>query len=332
MTISKWGGLILGIIIGFFLLTKGVFFIKGVISPAKPPPPEAKFGKLPAIIFPAGIKKDFKYSIDTISGELPAFPDRLNVYKIGEEEPDILAVEKMSKRVLDLGFDPKPEQLSDTVYRWTNSSSLQKSLVLNVHRREFNLISNYLFDKNLLSSQNVSTNEEAISTARNLLESLSFYPEDLDESKTKAIPLSVANGTLSEATSISNTRLISVYFFQKDRDEIPIIYPYGSKSTINVTIAGGGFNKEIIDARYFHQNISDESSTYGVITADQAFEKLKKGDSYIYSFDSKKPDVIIKKVYLGYYVEKRVQKYLMPVVIFEGNNNFFGYVSAVTDE
>lgn len=333
ITITKWTIIILGITIGIFLLIKGTFFIKEVISPTPLPGPEAKFGKLPPIFFPQGIKKNFKYSIDTISGNLPVFSsDRTNVYKMGLEEPDILAVEKMNTRVTQLGFNSKPEQLSDTVYRWKNSDTLLKSLVLNVHRGEFNLTTNYLLNQTLLSSQNVSTEEEAISAAKVFLETLSLFPSDLDENKTKAISLSVKNGALSEATSISNTKLISVYFFQKDIDEIPIVYPFANKSTINVTIAGGGFSKEIIDARYFYQKVTDETSTYSIITAEKAFEKLKKGEAYIASFDSEKPDVVIKNVYLAFYMEKRVQKYLIPVVVFEGTNNFVAYTSAITDE
>lgn len=332
-TVAKWGGLIFGILILIFFLIKLTAFVKEIISPTQPPAPEAKFGKLSPINFPQGIKRNFKYSIDTISGELPVFSqDRINVYKIGVEEPDILAVEKMNTRLSQLGFSSKPEQLSDTVYRWQDSNTLLKSLVLNVYRGEFILTTNFLLDQTLLFSNNIPTDEEATAMAKNFLETLSMYPPDLDENKTKAIRLSVKNGAISEATSISNTKLISVYFFQKDIDGLPIVYPIGNKSTINITIAGGGFDKEIIDARYFYQKITDESSEYSIITAEDAFEKLKKGEAYIVSFDLEKSDVVIKNVYLGFYLGKNIQKYLMPVVIFEGTNNFIAYVSAITDE
>ena len=41
---------------------------------------------------------------------------------------------------------------------------------------------------------------------------------------------------------------------------------------------------------------------------------------------------MIKKIYLAYYLSEQRQNYLMPIVIFEGNNNFYAYVQAVQDE
>lgn len=330
--ISKWVGLILGILIGIFLLIKGIFFIKEIVSPTPPPPPTVAFGKLPRVYLPSGIKKNFTYTIDTISGQLPLLPDRTKVYKMEFPEPDILAFERMSQKAATLGFDTKAEQLSDSVYRWKIQDPIIKTLVVNVRSSEFSLISNFLANENLFKDREIMSEEDTITNAKSFLYSLSLYPEDLDESKTKARLLSINKGVISDVNIVTKAKLISVYFFQKDRDGLPIVYPSGTGSSMNITLAGAGSNMQVIDARFFYQKALDESATYSIISSEQAFDLLKNGKAYVASYKLKDLNIVIKKVYLAYYSPGRPQKYLMPVVVFEGKDNFIAYVSAVTDE
>ncbi len=330
--ISKWVGLILGILFGIFLLVKGVFFIKEIISPTPPPPPTVAFGKLSKAYIPKGIKKDFRYIIDTLSGDLPAFADRVSVYKINQGEVDILRVERTTQKVATLGFNIKPEQLSDTLYRWRVNEPYPKSLVINIRSQELNLQTAFLTNADLLYSKNILGKDEAINKAKSFLYALSLFPDDIDETKTKTKSLSVKNGVISPAISISDTDLITVYFFQKDVDGLPIVYPSGTGSLINLTIAGGGADHEVVDARFFYQKIGDEGATYPILTSQEAFEKLKKGQAYIASYEAGDLEIVIKKVYLAYYMSGRVQKFLLPVIVFEGKNDFVAYVSATADE
>lgn len=333
LKVSKWIGIIVAILITLFLLIKGALFIKEKIHPTPPAPPNVSFGKLPPISFPEGIKKDFKYSIDTLSGELPVFPDRTNVYKMGQSKPDILAVQRMSEKATSLGFNPEPEQLSETVYRWrSNKDEMKKALVVNVLFGEFNLSSNFILNEKLLSEQGPLSETDAINNAKEFLNALSLYPKDLDESKTKTKLLKIENGVLYDVEKARDAKLISVYFFQKDINELPIVYSINGGSSMNLTIAGGSFNNDIIDGRYFYQNITDENATYPIITADMAYDALKKGNAFILSHEGKNLNIIIKKVYLAYYAQGKTHKYLMPVVVFEGKDNFAAYVPAVISE
>ena len=330
--ISKWIGLILGIIIGIFLLIRGIFFVKEIVSPTPPPPPTVAFGKLPPAYLPSGIKKNFIYSVDTITGRLPVFSDRAKVYKMNFPEPDILAVERMSQKAASLGFDSKVEQLSDSIYRWRTQEPVIKILVVNVRASEFRLISDFLSDESLFSDREVLSEEEAITNAKSFLYSLSLYPDDLDETKTKAKLLSINKGVISDVDRLTNAKLITVYFFQKDRDGLPVVYPSGTGSIMNVTLAGAGSNMQVIDSRFFYQKALDESATYPIISAEQAFDLLKNGKVFVTSHESKDISIVIKKVYLAYYSPGRSQKYLMPVVVFEGKDDFVAYVSAVKGE
>lgn len=331
ITVAKWAGIIFAGVLGIFILIKVVFFIKELVAPTPPPPPTVSFGKLPAIYFPDGIKKRFSYSIDTISGELPSFPDRTKVYKMTKSGPDILAVEKASEKIKTLGFEEKPEHLSDIVYRWRAVRSPSKNLVLNVKTGAFNLNSSFISDAGL-SAKNIPDQKGAIVIAQNFLKSLSLYPEDIDEEKTKTELFTIKNGVLTKALSLSNTQLISVYFFEKDKDDMQIVYPAGTISSMNLVIGSGERNPQVVDARFSYQKISDKSGTYPIKTAGVAYEQLKKGEARIASHTGDELSIKIKKVYLGFYVEGREQKYLMPVIVFEGNNEYVAYVPAIKDE
>lgn len=332
LKVGKWLLIILGILIGMFLLIRGLFFIKELISPTPPPAPTVTFGKIPKPYFPQGIKKEFKFTIDTLSGELPQFPDRSKVYKLGKSEPDILAVERMSEKAVSLGFSQEAEQLSENVYRWRDPTSPNRILVVNVLLGEFNLSSDYIFSEGLLNNQGVISETSSINTAKDFLLSMGLYPQDLDETKTKTIPLKIDGGSLYEVKKPSETKIINIHFYQKDVDELPIVYSLGSGSSMQLTVAGGNQKEEVIDGRYFYQNRTEESATYPIITSEKAYDELKKGNAFIASHEGTDTNIVIKKVYLAYYSPGKIQDYLTPVVVFEGKDNFFAYVPAINQQ
>lgn len=331
-TIVKWVGLFLGIILGIFLIFKLLFFVKNIVAPSPPPPPNTSFGKLPAPYFGQGIKRDFTYSINTLSGDLPVFSDRASIYKMTPSEPNLLAVKDASGKVASLGFDPNPEILSDSVYRWRGTDSLSKILIMNVNNAQFSLASNFISDPNILSANNLPTQTDAIGLAKDFLTTLNYYPSDIDESKTQTKLLKISSGVISDASSISTTQLITVDFYQKDINQIPVVYPEGKNSTMNLTVGGGENGAQVVDARFFYQSISNQSATYPIKTAEQSYSELQKGNAYVASVDPNVLNITINKVYLAYYSPGRSQDFLLPVVVFEGDNNFVAYVSAVTDE
>ena len=333
-TVAKWLGIIIAVFIGLFLIVKTLIFIKEAISPTPPKPPEAKFGKLPEVLFPQSPKNNLTYKVDTITGDLPNLPDRSKVYKMVHPEPNLLAVQRANEKVASLGFSPKPEQISDIFYRWKREEAPFQILTLNVNQAQLSLSSSFIQDKDILSGQGLPGKDDAISIATGFLQSLELYPNDIDEQKTLAKLIRVENGSLLDASSISSASIISVYFFSKDKDNMPIVYPQGKRSSMNITISGRGSEStpQIIDGRFFYQKPTGQSSVYGIKTAAEAFDELKKGGAYIASLDGISREVLIKNVYLAYYVEGQEQDFLMPVIVFEGNDGFVAYVSAVKDE
>lgn len=330
-TILMWGGIFFAIIFLFFIGMKLLSFVKDLVTP--PPPPQASFGKLSPIPFPSQVKENISYTLDTLSGFLPNFPDRAKVYKIISDPPTLLGLDKTRKKVSEVGFKSEETQITEDVYQWTDQDeSLQRKIAINIFSSDFNLSSSYLIAQSLQTFASPEEKDRAVETARSFLSDMSLFPQDIDESKTKTTLYSIGAGTLIPISKVSDAKITRVSFFQKDIGGFPIYYDRGVSSTIDFLVGKEKNRMKVASARFFHKNISKEISTYAIKTANQAFLELQKGKAYIAYKPANMVEFTIKRVFLGYYIGEDQQEFLLPVVVFEGSNDFVAYVSAVRDE
>lgn len=330
--VLKWGGILISALIIIFLAAKIGTAIKEKFYPSPGPLPTVSFGKLDPIKFPkTPTNKSLNFTIDTIPGTLPVFPDRTKVYKTSANRVDFLSLEKAQKKVSLLGFPNQKTLVSENTYQWVSNEPLLRKISFNISTSNFVYSSSFITDPNVNSGANLPAESEAINTGKKFLENLSSFPSDIDLTKTKTSLHTIKNYTLIKAEKLSKAQIIRVDFFQKDIDKMPIYYSNPSTSNINLLIAGGENSPQVVEALYLHENISQEFATYPIKSASQAFSELKQGKAYILHTLST-TNVAIKNVFLGYYLAEQNQKYLMPIVIFEGDNGFFAYVSAVRDE
>lgn len=323
----KWGMILL--LIFFF-----GFFIYRIWPILFPPPaiaPTVKFGKIPGIPFPKStVNGTFTYTLDTVPGDLPVFPDRINVYKIGLPTPNILALQQAKNRVTLGGFADNPTKVSETKYQWKQITPPFRNIVYDILSKDFELTSDFMNDIDVLSAGNLKTEENAKDIAISFLKDIDSYPQDLDDEITKTNRLSIVNNTLVPATSISSTQVIAVDFFQKKIDDLPIVHP--SVSLVRLLVGSAGRGSQTIEGKLVHQTITDESSTYPIKSAEQAFNDLKNNNAFIVSSNSKSGVITINNVNLAYFIGEETQEYLLPVVVFEGSDNFKAYVSAVLSD
>lgn len=327
----KWGGIILGVIIILFVIFRLVLFIKELIIPSAPPPPTVAFGVLPKPYFPEGVKKDFTYEIDTLSGDLPVLNLSEKVYKMEQRGPDLLAVQRASDKLGTLDFNPRPQQISDFVYKWTNPNPPLQNITINIKLSEFDLSSSYLNYEDTFKNEKFVEKDEPIETASIFLRTLDLYPDDIDEKKTKVEFGILNSGIISPTTRVVNSNVANVHFFQKDRDKLPIVYPQRANSPMRVMV-NAGREATVLDGKFSHQKILDKSATYPIKTAQEAFDDLKNGEAYVISHSGENSNVLIKNIYPAYYSEGKIQEYLTPVIVFEGSDNFVAYVPAIKDE
>ncbi len=329
--ILKWGGISLVII---FLFLIGMLFLtlaKDFLTP--PPPPQAAFGKLPSIPFPNQVIENLTYSLDTLTGFLPNFPDRAKVYRIIVSQPTLLGLDKTRQKVAQIGFTSLGTQISEDTYQWIDQvSDFQRTITMNIFSSDFALSSPYLVSQSLGKFSGQDEKDRATELAKSFLSDISLLPQDIDESKTKNTLYSIDNSTLNLTSKISNTKIVKVDFFQKNLDGLSIYYDQGISSTMDFLIGKESNELKIVNARFFHKNISEKASTYAIKTASEAFSELQKGKAYIAYKPADTVEFTIRKVSLGYYMGADQQEFMMPVVVFEGSNDFVAYVSAVRDE
>lgn len=354
-------GIGIGIIIVFVVIFQIGLVFKSIVSPPKVTPPDQKHGVLPALQFPQSeFSNNFTYNINTISGTLPKFPDRIHVYPLVRETPNLLNLDKAKSKAANLKFVTQgkvlPEiSLGNGKYEWVETTGIKRRLKFNIISFDFSLSSNYLSNLTVLGALNLSDENNAIQTTQEFLNTIDLFPDDIDLTKTQTPTkdinyhtypqlFTIINGALIPTTSLSSAKVIRVDLYQKDLEyeldtgkkkavklkmKLPILYPHPPYSTMSFWVASGQNNAEVDAAEFMHREIKRETpGTYPIKSAEDAFEELKNGDAYIPSYLGLEKEILISNVYLAYYLGD-TQEFLMPIIVFEGQDNFFAYVSAV---
>ena len=326
----KWGGLFIGGLVVVIVFIQMILVVKNAVFPTPPPKPTVVFGKLDPQLFPVSITdKKITYKINTISGYLPSFDNQIKVFKIKTFTPDLLSLDNAKAKAKSAGFINAPTQLSNTNFEWdsTDSMGLNQKLKMDIVSNNFTLTSDFVSNQTVLS-KNLTNENDSIKAATDFLTKINLLPTDINTSKTKTSFLAIQNGAITPVVSLSDAKAIEVDFFQGDINNLPTIYEQPNGSSLSITVGPGG---EIAQAQYFHQAPASESSTYPIKTAAQAYTDLQNGVAYIASHDGSSTSVSINNAYLAYYMSSQTQNYLMPVIVFEGSDNFTAYVPAVTD-
>lgn len=321
--------LTLSLVFLFFLVRIGTA-IKEYFFPTPPSPPTVSFGKLSPINFPQSItNKKLNYSIDTLSGTIPQSSDRATIYKVASSAQNLLALKRTQDKISPLGFKSSPVALSQSEYKWQSQDG-SKILLFDVLTHNFTYTVTSPTKENVYIRSSFQDKENAIKVAQNFIEQFTPFPKDVDVTKSKTSMLVYKDNNLQQASSIGNTKIIRVDFFQNNIDDFPIFYPTPPYSSMYVYVAGREVEPIITNSSFFYFSL-DKSATYPIKKSNEAFEELKKGNAYIARYDGTSGDIAIKNVQLGYFVSSENQAFLMPIFEFVGNG-FTAYVSAVIDE
>lgn len=327
--ILKILGALFAILFVLFMFIKGGEIAKKLFFPSPPPPPDEKFGALPPISFPLQKNPSYNFVLNTISGKLPAFPDRMNVYKVKEEEPNLSALSNTRIKIKNLGFTEKETKLTDTKYEWSKSTG--EYIVYDTLTNNFWINSNYLNASSALGFFSLKK-DDAIRTATAVMENLKVEASDLDKDKTSFTFYKIMNRQMVKVESQNEAEVARLDFFQKDvAQEQSIYYPELPKSIIYFVFGVRGGLPQILEAQFNHYSLDTTNvATYGIKNADAAFEDLKNGKGYfiIDAQTKKNSSIEITDLSLGYYVGESNQKYVMPIVVFEGNG-FKGYIPLI---
>lgn len=314
------------VVLLLFLVFKGGTFIKNWIFPTPPTPADQKFGQLSPIAFPSSSQSVPEYRINTVSGSLPFFATKINVYTLKKLEPNIIALQTGRTRTASLGYTSNQQAISQSEYRWNKPSS-SNSLFYNIVNLNFSVTSSFLNNPTLQIL--LPDKGETTSSFTGFIDALGADRSDIDITTASFSYYTTNQGNFTLADSPSLSSVTRVDLFQNPVDKIPIYYPYPNFSTLYFIISNSIDNPEVLEAKYTHFTPNLKSvSTYYLKTTDAAFEDLKNGKGYIVN-PTTDPVVDITEVSLGYYLSDDTnQTYLLPILVFGGKNNFEAYVQA----
>lgn len=337
----KYAIILGGVIFIIFLLTRISGVVYRIAFPPPPVLPNVRFGKLPPVPFPKGsVNYNFNYSLNTLTGKLPEIPEHIRIYKISVDPVTLLNVQKARQKVAAINFTNytgaqyRETAISPTKYSWeVVSNNVLRSITMDIDTYNFTLSSSYKTYPAVLNQGYAGSEDAAKELLTKYLTAMSLNPNDINPDSTKVHQLMLKNGVLITAPSFSETQVYQIDLYQNDIVQLPIYYPTWPYSTMSFLVAVRASGKDdLLEGRFFHQNIAKEYGVYPLKTAEEAYEELKKGDAYISNYYGTSDNVKITDVKLGYFLANSKQDYLMPVILFQSKDNLYAFVSAIRDD
>lgn len=328
--ILKFGGIACGIILIIYIIIQGGSLMRDLFFPKPPPPPAQAFGPLPHISFP---KQDsptglgIQFTVNTVDGQLPTLPDRINVYKLNSPEPNLLALETARNTIDSNDFVENQTKITDTLYRWTQART-GVILEYDIVTKNFSIKSNFLTNPFLASTTLLPDKETLSKDVESFLQSMASNTQNVDFAKTKIDYLELRNGRLVPAENLGNARFARITLEQLPVEEIPIIYETPKDSLLSFVVSYPGQRFHVLEGGFYNHIVDEtQKSDYPIKTAAQALGDLKNGNAYIINPQNLE-NIDITNVELRYFLGRQSSGYLLPVIIFTGIN-FTGYVEAI---
>lgn len=278
------------------------------------------------------------YVMDTVEGEPVTATDTAKVFFIPKSPFRFGYKEKISLMAKNLGFD-------DNAMDYKLNSSKNEAIFTDKKRTFTVDITNYNFKFNqditispdLFVKNGVPDKDSAQNKAIDFLKSMDRYPDDFAKGKMNVIFMQYDTASSKSAVLQDNksANMVEVDFYRADIDgQFPVVSPkYFNSPNYVIMVQVGDQGYQVVGAQvHFFEKSEGQVGIYPVIDGKTALEKLATGSGYIVSgADKATSRVSVKQMFMGYYDPDTYQDYLQPVYVFLGDNNFVGYVPAVTD-
>lgn len=307
------------------------------IHPPPPPPPTVAFGKLPSIKFPPPEGETTpsarpSFILETIEGGPPVASSTGTVFFMSKKAPNLLSLIRARQFASQLGFKQEPQAESETTYRWQDSENPLRTLRVDIITGNFKINYDYSADQTLFSEKNLPTGEQAVNEATNFLQNLGLYSPSLTNGETKVSYWQLVNNNFIQTTSISNADVVRVDLARENILGLKLFSPSPTQELIYFIFSGNRqAGKRVLEASYkFWEIESEQRATYPLKTAAQAWEELKGGGGFLAQVNPNVEKVVVRKIYLAYFYPEEYQNFLQPIFVFEGDQNFLGFVPAVS--
>lgn len=329
-----------------FLISKGVLkkyfdrIFKG------PDNPTTVFGKLPAPEFQykATTNSDIQVILNTTNGRLPTdFPKQMPVFRLRQPLFSYEAGKNAQRTGELLGYsdDSFVSSTSDQVYRWLDNN-FNGELKINTSTREI-ILNLPLYGKGEYYDSGRLATDTATEKARTFLINSGRFSDLYYSGNTVTYSGKFVGSELRPVDYDYETQIIRVDFFRRFKN-YPILGPDPYKGLIHMWV---GTPK---DARYkqlifpkveaYQWEIvnkdEDQKATYPLIPVSTAWEQVSANKGVLAGivgknanpFDPYQPirvdKILVNKIYLAYYDTPKLQKYMQPIYVFEGNYTTVG--------
>jgi len=321
-------GSIIALVIILLVLSRLIGSVKNIFFPPSGVPATVAFDKIGAVNLAEGIKPldNMHYTVETISGELPALSAFAKVFKIAEPVPTFGNLQDASQRATGAGFNTQPKELSSGIVKFVDPKDNTRQLTIETASQSIALTSQYLNNPEIFTAK-LKSQEDPKRVAINFFESLKLPIKNFPTDKIFLENYKIESGTVDKAISLADTNLVKVIFVRDNIDSLPIINP----DFDNPLVFALATDKKVVSANYTVNNIQKfKFSTYPLKGTSAAFEDLKNGKGALNKMP-KSNAFPIRNIILGYLETKKYQPYLLPVYIFVSDDGFLAYVGAVSD-
>lgn len=306
------------------------------VFPPQGPPPDHRFGKLPALVFPkqASPSGQLTFRLETIEGSVPRASDAATVYFMPKASANLLALPKTQTFAQKLEFDPTPHQESKNIYRFDDPEFTLRKLKYDIVSNHFILRYGFDQDTGLFSDRVLPDADGAKTNAVGILQTYDLWNENLARGTQTVTYLKIVSDQLVATTSLSAADAVRIDFFRQPIAGLRVYPPNPDESPVAFIFSGSSISKkQLIQFAYDFWSIDYENAaTYTLKPSSQAWQELQSGGGFIARLPKTGNMATIRNVFLGYYDSYDPQFYLQPIFVFEGDNGFIAYVPAVVKD
>lgn len=330
--------------LGRFLIFFGVT-IYNAINPKEIPAPAAIFGPLPILKMPTyTIKGNAEYVLETDSGALPTFPDRLNVYKFEKPKPNLLAESNMKTLATNLNFSGGFTKKDISIFQWIDGTA-GRNMNGDVITQQFTVKTKLDKLGAVLTSASTITEDDATTTVGQFIKSQLLLPNVKEESiRYETIPTIVNLAKYQDTSKYpKQAKVIKVNVFESLKQRTPllpeteaeieykILGPNPKNSIVSFWVTNASKPYQIAEIDYTNWTITEEKSDYGLSNINNVWDTIKQGkgviaylklndDDYYTSYNTPIDitEIRIRNVYIAYYEPKEFTPYAQPIYVFEG--------------
>ncbi|MGB9883185.1 MAG: hypothetical protein ACPLRN_01575 [Microgenomates group bacterium] len=294
------------------------------------------FGKIEApYIKDATSSAFFSYILDTVEGKPVTTTDSAKVFFLDKPTTKFGYREKIYLMAKTFGFDTElvKHKLVDNQAVFYDG---EKKLEINIANFNFKYETKPKTESLIDSGTFIPSEKVIENKAIDFLKKVGRYPDELATGLTKIIYIQY-DPTLNVYNNVKSKKeanLVEVDFYRANIDIYPVVSPrfFNSQNFVIMEFDKDGNNQVIKAQIAFFEKSNSQFDIYPIKTAEVAWEEFQKGKGKVVAATYGQKQVVIKQIFLAYYDPDFYQSFLEPVYVFIGDNNFVGYLPAITSQ